>query len=574
MIKSLGMNKLLHTVTFFLVLFQGYGQAKLRKLPATINHPAINVSSPYISLDGNSLVFVSDNSDENQLTLFYTTKKDAVNWKEPVMMPKAVNSRLNFLQGFALSPDGKTLYLSSLKSGSLGGYDILVSQLRGSVWSEPINLGLPINSVGQEACPSLTPDETSIYFMRCEKMDQKTAAGCKIFTSKKSRTGQWEEPIELPAYINSGNSQAPRILGDSETLIFSSDQLPQNKGGMDLYLTKLESGSWSKPVSLSFANTSKNDQYVSAAALGRYLLKDQAGSRTSEIVEILFPPDLKPKTMVKIEGVISGLENPSSPYIAVFDQGNQERVFSGRPEKDGAFNFYLKEGAVYDLTIEPEKNDYTFYSKVYDLANEQVPISDKIDVEIKPLTKGTELELGIKFKPGGIQPIASAAQSLRMLSRLVNGNANRKFLVDITLHGYLTDSVRSSPDLTEIIVDTLHYEVKKQIPDTVKLDSLLMVMNEMDSLTTHATDSTTQANDESFISKLDSMRMYATKTITVDSIAIKRTYHNNRTEAQAKSLIANLIKMGASGDNLSFQCRTLREAIPENRKTSVRIIVQ
>lgn len=574
MIKLLGMNKLLHTVIFFFVLFQGYGQAKLRKLPATINHPAINVSSPYISLDGNSLVFVSDNSDENQLTLFYTTKKDAVNWKEPVMMPKAVNSRLNFLQGFALSSDGKTLYLSSLKSGSLGGYDILVSQLRGAIWSEPTNLGLPINSISQEACPSLTPDESTIYFMRCEKMDQKTAAGCKILTSKKSRIGQWEEPVELPAYINSGNSQAPRILGDSETLIFSSNQLPQNKGGMDLYLTKLENGNWSKPVPLTFANTPKDDQYVSAAALGRYLLKDQPGARTSEIVEILFPPEFKPKTMVKIEGVISGLENPSTPYIAVFDQGNQERVFSGRPEKNGEFSFYLKEGAVYDLTIEPEKNDYTFYSKVFDFANEQVPISDKIDVEIKPLTKGAAIDLGIKFEPGGIQPTAAAAQTLRMLSRMVNGNTNRIFLVDITLQGYLTDSVRSSPDLTEVIVDTLHYKVKKLIPDTVKLDSLLIVMNEIDSLKAHTPDSTAQVNDESYRSKIDSMRIHATKTIMVDSVAIKKTYHNNRTEAQAKNLMIKLIKMGASPDNLSFRCHNLTESVPENRKTSVRILVQ
>ncbi|HCR52841.1 MAG TPA: hypothetical protein DIW27_00395, partial [Cytophagales bacterium] len=156
------MNKFL---VFLLLLQSGqlFAQARLRKLPGTINHPAINVSAPYISLDGNTLVFISDNSDENQLTMFYTTKKDAVNWKEPVMMPKTVNNRLNYLHGFALSADGKSLYLSSLKSGGLGGFDILVSQLKGAIWSEPINLGLPINSLGQEACPSLAPDESALY---------------------------------------------------------------------------------------------------------------------------------------------------------------------------------------------------------------------------------------------------------------------------------------------------------------------------------------------------------------------------------------------------------------------------
>jgi hypothetical protein len=571
------MNKLLYPVLLLLAFSHCFGQAKLRKLPATINHPAINVSAPYISLDGNSLIFVSDNSDENQLTLFYTTKKDAVNWKDPVMMPKTVNNRLTFLRGFALSPDGKTMYLSSLKSGGLGGFDILVSQLRGAFWAEPVNLGLPINSIGQEACPSIAPDESALYFMRCEKMDQKSASACKLLVSKKSRLGKWEEPVELPDYINTGNSQSPRILGDGETLIFSSNQLPQNKGGMDLYLTRLEEGTWSKPVPLAFANTAKDDQYVSASSLGRYLLKDQPGPRTSEIVELLFPSDLKPKATVKIEGVVAGLENPSSPYIAVFDQKDQNRVYNGRPEKDGTFTFYLKEGAIYNLSIEPEKDDYTFYSKTYDFTSDQVPMSDKVEAVIKPLTKGTELELGIEFKSTTASLSPSSTQSLRRLTRMVKGNPDKKFVLDVTLQGYVTDSLQSSTDLTAVIIDTVHYTVPKQVPDTVKLDSLLIVINERDSLkqVQTKTDSTNVAldDDTTFMAQIDSIRKIAFKTVMVDSVAIKKTYHNNRTEAQAKSIIDYLIKEGATAQNISFTNKAIPEGVAENRKTKVKVIV-
>ncbi|MFZ1806611.1 MAG: hypothetical protein WAU36_05290 [Cyclobacteriaceae bacterium] len=571
------MNKLLYPLLLLLAFSPCFGQAKLRKLPATINHPAINVSAPYISLDGNSLLFVSDNSDENQLTLFYTTKKDAVNWKDPVMMPKTVNNRLTFLHGFALSADGKTMYLSSLKSGGLGGFDILVSQQRGTFWAEPINLGLPINSLGQEACPSIAPDESALYFMRCEKMDHKSASSCKILVSKKSRMGKWEAPVELPDYINTGNSQSPRILGDGETLIFSSDQLPQNKGGMDLYLTKLEGDVWSQPMPLSFANTPKDDQYVSASSLGRYLLKDQPGPRTSEIVEMLFPPELKPKATVKIEGVVSGLENPSSPYIAVFDQKDQKRVYNGRPEKDGTFNFYLKEGAVYNLSIEPEKDNFTFFSKTYDFTSDQIPMSDKVEAVIKPLAKGTELNLGIEFEPTTANLSASATQSLRRLGRMIKGNPDKNFVLDITLQGYITDSLRSNPDLTEVIIDTIHYAIPKQVADTVKLDSLLIVINEHDSLkdVQAQADSTIVAieEDTSFMAQIDSIRKIAFKTILVDSVAIKKTYHNNRTEAQAKVVIDFLIKDGATAQNISFTNKAVPEAIAESRKTKVKLIV-
>ena len=563
---------------WFLFLFASFacthcfGQARLRKLPATINHPAINVSAPYISLDGGSLIFVSDNNDENQLTLFHTTKKDAVNWKEPVKMPKTVNNRLTFLRGFALSADGKAMYLSSLKSGGLGGFDILVSELRGTYWAEPVNLGLPINSSGQEACPSLAPDGSALYFMRCEKMDQKNASGCKILVSHQSRLGKWEEPVELPGYINTGNSQAPRILGDGETLLFSSDQFPQNKGGMDLYLTRYDGSNWSRPVPLSFANTAMDDQYVSASYLGRYLLKDQPGPRTSEIVELLFPPGLKPKALVKIDGTVTGLENPSSPYIAAFDLKDQRRVYNGRPDKDGAFTLYLPEGARYDLSVEPEKDNYTFYSKTYDFTSD-VPMSDRVEAEIRPVAKGTTLELGIAFEPNSSQPSPLSAQSLRRLGRMVKGNPDRKFMLGITLKGYLADSIPSSPDLTEVRVDTLHFSVPRVVLDTVKLDSLLTLVNEQGSLMGAQADSTMAVAGTTVGAQIDSIREKALMTILVDSMAIKKTYHNNRTEAQAHSIINFLTGEGANGQNIGFTTKALPEPVAENRKTIVTVSV-
>lgn len=159
----------------------------------------------------------------------------------------------------------------------VGGYDIQVSELKGTTWGDPQNFGLPINTRGHEACPSFTTDGNTIYFMRAEKMDQNKAENSKIFTAKKRSNGQWEEPVELPASINTGNSQAPRIMADGETLIFSSDKMPGNKGGMDLYVSRLQNGTWSNPVALDFTNTDKDDEYVSVNALGRYLLRDSPG---------------------------------------------------------------------------------------------------------------------------------------------------------------------------------------------------------------------------------------------------------------------------------------------------------
>ena len=50
------------------------GQARLRKMPANINHAPINNFAPYVSLDGNSMVFIADNAEDNALTMNYTSR--------------------------------------------------------------------------------------------------------------------------------------------------------------------------------------------------------------------------------------------------------------------------------------------------------------------------------------------------------------------------------------------------------------------------------------------------------------------------------------------------------------------
>ncbi len=567
------MNRFLG-ILFLFSFLQSWGQAKLRKLPTVINHPAINTYAPYISLDGNSLIFVSDNAEDNTLTQFLSFKKDGVNWSEPEMMPKNVNSRLNFLKGYALNADGSTLYLTSLKSGGLGGFDILTSLRRGTQWTEPVNLGLPVNSRQHEGCPSLSADETALYFMRCDKMDQKSAQGCSLWVSKKSRLGKWEEPTPLPDFINTGNSQVPRILGDGETLIFSSDKFPQNKGGMDLYFTRLQQGQWSKPLPLSFANSTKDDQYVSASSLGRYLLADQPGQRKNEIVEVLFPPELKPKALARIEGVVSGLADPTSAYIAVFNLQGQNWEYNGRPDKNGEFVLYLKEGAQYDLSVEPGTSDYTFDSKRYDFT-EKIPLSDKVELALRPVAKGTVLDLeGISFKPFASSFSDTSSPELKRLARMVKGNSNHTFQIEVALMGYQSDTVQSHQDLTELIIDTIRFTVERRIPDTHKVDSLMEIMNsELEVARQTLSDSVYTTTFSQMNRMIDSVRQHAFLLVVEDSVRLRKTFHNDRTKAQAKAIANFLDKEGASPDKVQFVTRAVVENVAGEKTTKVRLTV-
>ena len=526
-----------------IVSFQLLSQPKVRKMPNNINHPSINQSSPFISLDGNNMIFIADNGEDNALSMNYTYKVDAVNWKDPVLMPRHIQSRLNFLRGFALDAEGKTLFITNQKGGGIGGYDISISEKKGSFWTDPVNPGSPLNSKSHDACPSLTSDGKTMYFMRCEKMDSKVADVCKIFVSKMNLGGQWEEPIELPSSINTGNSQVPRIMGDDETLIFSSDKFTSNKGGMDLYMTRNENGVWSKPVALNFVNTDGDDQYVSATSLGRYLLKDVKADRSTELVEILFPQELKPKGLMKIEGQ---MKSSVGAYIGVFDLKARKQLSSIRPSENGSFVIYLKEGSEYDLSIEPESDKLTYFSRLYDLTGDRFPTYDKLEAELHELKAGDEIELAaVRFNPYTSTLNTTSENEIRRASRLIRANTNFRFTLDITLFGLLKDSIQSSPDLTEVVFDTLKFKVN------YTKDSLVEIPPDSMTLTI----------------RYDTLRTVLTR----DSIVINTTYHNDRTSEQLQTVLNALIAEGIHSDRVQWTHRALPIEGIENKKTLVKL---
>ncbi len=524
--------KALCSIVFGMLLVSPvFCQTKVRKLPMSINHPSINVSAPFISTDGSTLVYISDYSEGNQLTIFYTQRQGG-DWKEPVAMPKHINNRLNYMRGYSLSPDGKTIYITSIKSGGVGGYDIWQGNLKANSWGELENMYMPINSKGHEGCPSITPDETTLYFMRCERMDVNKAENCKILVSKKGPGGRWGEPTELPAHINTGNSQTPRIMADGETLIFSSDKLLPNKGGMDLYLTRLVNGNWLPPASLDFANTEKDDQFVSVMSNGRYLLRDSPGKSKTELVEYLFPDELKPRGVMKLEGSVS---DPSgglpSAYISVTDLKNQNRFYSGRPDqKDGSYFVYLKEGTTYELSVDPEHGNITYFAKRFDLTRDANLNVQRIKSTLKPLETGDELELdALQFKPY-TSKLDDAVSELRRLSRLMKSNPQFTYELQVMLIGYLEDTWQSHLDLTEFT-----------------LDSVIVQLDDIDSLG----------------------QLYQR-----DSLIIQRTWHNNRTQQQAEEIIRQLAAQGVDAGAIQYTVSSRPEAVLENRKTLIRLVVK
>lgn len=139
---------------------KGWGEAE--NLGKPVNAQAWD-SQPSISADGNTLYFTSSRSGgKGEKDIWVTVKDEEGNWGRPQNLP--FNTEYNELSPF-IHPDGKTLYFASDGHPGMGGQDIFfVTKQPDGSWSEPTNLGYPINTYNDEHGLIVNPKGTTAYF--------------------------------------------------------------------------------------------------------------------------------------------------------------------------------------------------------------------------------------------------------------------------------------------------------------------------------------------------------------------------------------------------------------------------
>ena len=569
---------ILSLAIFFLLLIDAQGllaQSKMRKLPRNLNQYGINLFAPAVSGDGNVMVFLSDYTDsEEGLTMNFTYKLSMARWKDAQELTRLINRpTLNFMGGYNLDYEGNTLYFTSRKSGGMGGFDIWYSERSGGNWSAPLNYGAPLNSAKQDGCPSVSSDGEFMYFMRCDKMDNKNAEGCRImYAERKGKT--WKEPQELPANINTGNSQSPRILADGESLIFASDQFG-GKGALDLLITKKEGDGWSDPELLEFLNTEKNDRFVSVPSKGRYAIISRKGDRFYELIEVLIPEEFKPKSVVQLKGTVGNqYGEPMPATVKAYNIPDRERIWYGSSEDDGSFLTMLKEGTAYDFSIEAKEPGYSYYSEVLDLRSMKSSTRKALEIELRPLQIGDTLEInGIMFEPQSEQISDLSTYELRRLTRLIKGFSDASFEIVAYQLDYREDSVQSDPDLTELRVDTLYSETENfDLEDSTSFESTGLSFSDSTAEETLVRDSLEldQTSEDSHSGEWDQDSLYR----EVPSYVLNYTYHNDRSLKEADAIKAYFIEKGILEDKIKTHgiARERSEDWEEDEATSMLIL--
>ncbi|GAB4296769.1 MAG: hypothetical protein Kow0068_21140 [Marinilabiliales bacterium] len=134
------------------------------KLGSNINSN-FNETSASITADKNTLYFVSDRKEgKGGLDIYVVKRLPNGRWAMAQNIGSPVNTEYDE-EGVFIHPDGTSLFFSSNGKGSMGGYDLFYSELNDDgTWSEPVNLGYPINTTGDDVFYVLSTDGKRAYY--------------------------------------------------------------------------------------------------------------------------------------------------------------------------------------------------------------------------------------------------------------------------------------------------------------------------------------------------------------------------------------------------------------------------
>lgn len=188
-----------------------------------------NESVLTISPDGNKIYLY--NGDENGGDIMVSELKKG-NWKSPKPFSRRILSKAKETT-IAFSPDGTEMFFVSNQDGTIGGMDLFYSKLdEKEKWSEPINMGAAINTIYDEEGVYWHPKEDKVYF---SSQGHNSMGGFDVFVIERDEEGMWSNPTNLGYPINSPNDDIFFKIDENGKQAYYSSVRDNGAGGKDIY---------------------------------------------------------------------------------------------------------------------------------------------------------------------------------------------------------------------------------------------------------------------------------------------------------------------------------------------------
>lgn len=203
--------------------------------------PAENIGAPVnseyhdsnlaLSADGQTLfIYKTDNGGD----IYYSNRNSNGTWSVPVPLPGIINSSFEE-KSISISPDEKTLYFSSNRPGGFGGLDIYKATLNEKgEWSNVKNLGPKINTPEDDDGPFIDYDNKTLYF---SSKGRKGMGGFDIYKAVYDEaTMEWSEPENLGYPINTPDNDIYFVSTRDGKRAYYSSVREDGLGYDDIYM--------------------------------------------------------------------------------------------------------------------------------------------------------------------------------------------------------------------------------------------------------------------------------------------------------------------------------------------------
>ena len=269
-----------------------------------------------ISLINNDMYFYNDevvifSSKEGQgyggYDLYASVKKDG-SWTAPVNLGSTINTPFDETSPY-LSDDGSEIYFSSNRDESIGGFDVFYSQYlyEANVWAEPANMGIPINSPGDDLYFQISFDGLTAMM----SSDRKNSLGgmdnyIVRFIARRSNLGYGEGQLAFLNYsIPDDQKSLEGAVDPSFELSVATDDTSVN----DQEETSLKNNT-SVSSDEDIAQETKTDRPAPATSKAS-VESTQDQEQSAPVVATSNAPDVSVQSTTNVNAVSSELEDPA-----------------------------------------------------------------------------------------------------------------------------------------------------------------------------------------------------------------------------------------------------------------------
>ena len=210
------------------------GWSKAKPCGAAVNGP-LDEESIGLSPAGDEIFLFFDNDIAYADVM--STRIKGKTWQRPTAVGGGVYSK-SFETGATVSPDGLTMYFASDRKekdkNSFGGSDIYISKRNEKgEWGPAENLGSTVNTKFDDDAPFLFPDGKTLYF---SSKGHNSMGGYDVFkTVWDEEKKQWSEPENVGYPVNNADDNLYYSLTGNGKYGYVTAVRPEGLGDQDIY---------------------------------------------------------------------------------------------------------------------------------------------------------------------------------------------------------------------------------------------------------------------------------------------------------------------------------------------------